>query len=140
MPAPGWWSRKTAWIACSSPRAWRTIRSRISRDLQPGRPWPQLGEGALYRCRPLGGGRGRQPGSRVHPRAPGGQSDLGFRAPCTPGGPGHNWVKARYIDAGPWVVVEEDSLDRVFIPARLADNPISDFARLAPRAALATTG
>jgi hypothetical protein len=47
----------------------------------------------------------------------------GFRATCNPGGPGHNWVKARYIDSGPWVVVEEDGLDRVFIPARLADNP-----------------
>jgi hypothetical protein len=47
----------------------------------------------------------------------------GFRATCNPGGPGHNWVKARYIDSGPWVVVEEGGLDRVFIPARLADNP-----------------
>ena len=26
----------------------------------------------------------------------------GFRATCNPGGPGHNWVKARYIDPGPW--------------------------------------
>ena len=25
----------------------------------------------------------------------------GFRATCNPGGPGHNWVKARYIDPGP---------------------------------------
>ncbi len=47
----------------------------------------------------------------------------GFRATCNPGGPGHNWVKARYIDPGPWQVVEEDGLDRVFIPAKLADNP-----------------
>jgi hypothetical protein len=47
----------------------------------------------------------------------------GFRATCNPGGPGHNWVKARYIDAGANVVVEEDGLDRMFIPARLADNP-----------------
>ena len=47
----------------------------------------------------------------------------GFRATCNPGGPGHNWVKARYIDAGPWQPIEEDGLKRVFIPARLADNP-----------------
>jgi hypothetical protein len=47
----------------------------------------------------------------------------GFRATCNPGGPGHNWVKARHIDAGAWTVTEEDGLGRVFIPARLADNP-----------------
>jgi hypothetical protein len=46
-----------------------------------------------------------------------------FRATCNPGGAGHNWVKARYIDPGPWMVVEEDGLTRQFIPARLADNP-----------------
>jgi hypothetical protein len=58
----------------------------------------------------------------------------GFRATCNPGGPGHTWVKARYIDPGPWQVVEEvfDSpfdgrriaLGRVFIPAKLTDNPL----------------
>ena len=48
----------------------------------------------------------------------------GFRATCNPGGPGHNWVKARYIDPGPWEQVEEDGLKRLFIPARLADNPM----------------
>ncbi|HLI67558.1 MAG TPA: terminase family protein [Caulobacteraceae bacterium] len=57
----------------------------------------------------------------------------GFRATCNPGGPGHTWVKARYIDPGPWTVIEEvfespfDSqqitLSRLFIPARLTDNP-----------------
>ena len=47
----------------------------------------------------------------------------GFRATCNPGGPGHNWVKARYIDPGPWVLTEEDRLARIFIPAKLADNP-----------------
>ena len=57
----------------------------------------------------------------------------GFRATCNPGGPGHNWVKARYIDAGPMTAVEEPfrnpftgkvrTLARMFIPARLADNP-----------------
>jgi hypothetical protein len=56
----------------------------------------------------------------------------GFRATCNPGGAGHNWVKARYIDAGPYEVLKETfvspfdgaamALDRVFIPARLTDN------------------
>ena len=46
-----------------------------------------------------------------------------FRATCNPGGAGHGWVKARYIDAGPWAVTAEDGLERMFIPARLADNP-----------------
>ena len=47
----------------------------------------------------------------------------GFRATCNPGGPGHGWVKARYIDAGAWMIVAEAGLTRVFIPARVADNP-----------------
>ena len=57
----------------------------------------------------------------------------GFRATCNPGGPGHTWVKARYIDPGPWTVIEEVfsnpfdgrqiRLARVFIPAKLSDNP-----------------
>lgn len=57
----------------------------------------------------------------------------GMRASCNPGGPGHTWVKARYIDPGPWKIVKEQfedpftkatlELDRVFIPARLTDNP-----------------
>lgn len=57
----------------------------------------------------------------------------GFRATCNPGGPGHTWVKARYIDPGPWKIIEEDFISpftgetlkvkRVFVPARLTDNP-----------------
>ncbi|HEV2365506.1 MAG TPA: terminase family protein [Caulobacteraceae bacterium] len=57
----------------------------------------------------------------------------GLRATCNPGGAGHSWVKARYIDSGPWVVTPETfinpfdgsklQLDRIFIPARLEDNP-----------------
>lgn len=57
----------------------------------------------------------------------------GFRASCNPGGPGHGWVKARYIEPGPWNIVkstftnpftgEEVSRSRVFIPAKLSDNP-----------------
>ncbi len=57
----------------------------------------------------------------------------GFRATCNPGGPGHNWVKARYIDPGPYKIIRETftnpfdgtsiELGRVFIPAKLSDNP-----------------
>lgn len=57
----------------------------------------------------------------------------GFRATCNPGGPGHAWVKNRYIDAGPYQIVTDTftnpfdgkpiTSDRVFIPARLTDNP-----------------
>lgn len=57
----------------------------------------------------------------------------GFRATCNPGGPGHTWVKARYIDPGAFNIVRETfknpfdgttvELGRVFIPARLSDNP-----------------
>lgn len=49
----------------------------------------------------------------------------GFRSTCNPGGPGHQWVKARYIDPAPlgFKVITEGGLDRVFIPARLKDNP-----------------
>jgi hypothetical protein len=56
-----------------------------------------------------------------------------FRATCNPGGPGHAWVKARYIDAGAWsqdamqakspLGLGITSLGRVFIPAKLRDNP-----------------
>jgi len=50
-------------------------------------------------------------------------AQCGFRATCNPGGPGHTWVRARYIDPGPFEVIVEDGLGRVFIPARVADNP-----------------
>lgn len=60
----------------------------------------------------------------------------GFRATANPGGPGHLWVKQRYID--PWPaglkVIETEYVnpftgkkvvrDRVFIPALLKDNPM----------------
>lgn len=43
-----------------------------------------------------------------------------------PGGPGHTWVKNRYIDPAPkgWEIVtdQETGLERVFIPSRLEDN------------------
>lgn len=57
----------------------------------------------------------------------------GFRATCNPGGPGHTWVKSRHIDAGPYNIVKEIFVNpftgediessRVFIPAKLTDNP-----------------
>jgi hypothetical protein len=58
----------------------------------------------------------------------------GFRATGNPGGPGHQWVKARYIDAAPtgWKIHKEVyrnpwtgetiERDRVYIPSRLTDN------------------
>ena len=60
----------------------------------------------------------------------------GMRLTGNPGGPGHQWVKARYIDNGPYKVITETedidmpdgsvrtvSIDRTFIPAKLSDNP-----------------
>jgi hypothetical protein len=53
---------------------------------------------------------------------------------CNPGGPGHQWVKARYIDPAPqgFVPIEEQFINpwtrekvaktRIFIPSRLTDN------------------
>ena len=57
----------------------------------------------------------------------------GMRLTGNPGGPGHNWVKARYITPDPrgWKVLEETFegfngeklvMQRVFIPSRLGDN------------------
>ena len=50
----------------------------------------------------------------------------GFRATGNPGGPGHSWVKSRYIDPAPngYKVLADDGLERVFIPAKLSDNLI----------------
>lgn len=58
----------------------------------------------------------------------------GFRATGNPGGPGHQWVRARYIDPAPqgMKIVREEFKnpwnkeivvrDRVFIPSKLQDN------------------
>jgi len=48
-----------------------------------------------------------------------------FRATCNPGGPGHHWVKDWIIDNGAYRPVkdEETGLVRIFIPAKIRDNP-----------------
>ena len=51
---------------------------------------------------------------------------VGFRATGNPGGPGHQWVKARYITPAPlgWRVIRDPltGLERVYIPSRVGDN------------------
>jgi hypothetical protein len=52
--------------------------------------------------------------------------DKSFRASGNPGGVGHNWVKARYIDPAPPLSPfydKEAETWRVFIPSTLDDNP-----------------
>lgn len=48
-----------------------------------------------------------------------------MRCTCNPGGVGHTWVKSWVIDNGAYKVVTDDEtgLTRVFIPAKLTDNP-----------------
>ena len=50
----------------------------------------------------------------------------GFRATGNPGGPGHQWVRARYIDPAPlgYRIVKDavSGLERVYIPSRVRDN------------------
>ncbi len=57
-----------------------------------------------------------------------------FHATGNPGGPGHQWVKARYIDPDPrgWQIIKDEfenpftgekvSKSRIFIPSKLVDN------------------
>ena len=51
---------------------------------------------------------------------------VGFRATGNPGGPGHNWVKARYITPAPggWRIISDkySGLERIYIPSRVSDN------------------
>jgi hypothetical protein len=51
---------------------------------------------------------------------------VGFRATGNPGGPGHQWVKARYIDPAPLgnriIRDEQTNLKRVFIPSKVDNN------------------
>lgn len=58
----------------------------------------------------------------------------GFRATGNPGGPGHQWVRARYIDPAPlgWQEIKETFVnpwtkekverERIYIPSKLQDN------------------
>ena len=48
-----------------------------------------------------------------------------MRATANPGGPGHEWVKKRYISPADYNTsfIGDDDLSRRFIPARLKDNP-----------------
>ena len=46
------------------------------------------------------------------------------KSTTNPGGAGHQWVKARYIDpAPPDTAAEYDGGSRIFLPAKLSDNP-----------------
>lgn len=51
---------------------------------------------------------------------------VGMRLTGNPGGPGHNWVRQRYIDPAPggFQVIrdEQTDLQRVYIPSRVRDN------------------
>jgi hypothetical protein len=51
---------------------------------------------------------------------------VGMRLTGNPGGPGHQWVKARYIDPNPagFEVIKDErtGLERVYIPSRVGDN------------------
>lgn len=52
---------------------------------------------------------------------------VGFRCTGNPGGPGHGWVKARYIDPHPLgmkPITDDNGLQRVFIPSKVSDNKI----------------
>lgn len=48
---------------------------------------------------------------------------LRMRSASNPGGIGHVWVKGRFVGQDSGVRNQESGLDRVFIPARIADNP-----------------
>ena len=50
---------------------------------------------------------------------------VAMRLTGNPGGPGHQWVRARYIDPAPmgWKVLTDGSgLERIYIPSRVTDN------------------
>jgi hypothetical protein len=60
---------------------------------------------------------------------------VGMRLTGNPGGPGHHWVKARYITPDPrgWKIIKEDfegllgeklTMERVFIPSKISDNAL----------------
>lgn len=50
---------------------------------------------------------------------------VAMRLTGNPGGPGHQWLRARYIDPAPlgWKVMKDATgLERIFIPSRVGDN------------------
>jgi hypothetical protein len=51
---------------------------------------------------------------------------VGIRLTGNPGGSGHQWVKARYIDDAPrgWKIIadKDTGLERIYIPSRVTDN------------------
>jgi hypothetical protein len=51
---------------------------------------------------------------------------VGMRLTGNPGGPGHQWVRARYIDQAPmgWQIITDPNtgLERIYIPSRVSDN------------------
>jgi len=55
---------------------------------------------------------------------------VGLRATANPGGPGHSWVKERYIEPNPSgfeiIVDGQTGLERVFIPSKVNDNKYLD--------------
>lgn len=55
---------------------------------------------------------------------------VGMRLTGNPGGPGHHWLKARFIDPAPLGMVPirdpESGLNRVYIPSRVTDNVALD--------------
>ncbi len=57
-----------------------------------------------------------------------GAPELLLRLTANPDGPGHDWLKKRYVDPAPPMTpfYGEDGTQRVFIPARLKDNPTCD--------------
>lgn len=62
-------------------------------------------------------------GSRLRSTDP--EIELYMRCTTNPGGPGHSWVKKRYIDPAPAneSFIGSDGIKRRFIPAKLTDNP-----------------
>lgn len=51
-----------------------------------------------------------------------------IRLTANPGGPGHSWVKARYVDPAPGgltpILDEVSGIERIFIPSKVTDNMI----------------
>jgi hypothetical protein len=71
------------------------------------------------------------------------------RMSANPGGPGHAWIKKRYVDFGPyrphsWQPQPEEAahvwIESVFVPSRLEDNPALHKADPAYEAKLAAAG